>query len=422
MDLDRSSDGEEEVDDAVAPTVDEPDETDECAYPDEPEPDEDVKHEDDGAPASSRGSCKPAPAKRRRTVTKSSGFQFSFLTLKRQAWPEAKVAIVDLFCCIGGYSTGAVQAGHSIALAVDNDPVALAVHEANHPETKHVVMELGPDTEETLVALIRETVGDRPFHLHGSPPCTKLSCMQGVFKGHRSAADVREGMRLVHWYFDLVRRLNPVSWTFEQVAFTAIMEELDKLKRSNPSFFDYMKVQMADFGVPQTRTRLIGGIPHMIDRIRHLPSLRVTTHVGIAEVLTPPPHTVYIRDSSCGRKTDDTLTVQLPDGTFSNPEAQKGLRPLSEPVYTVMSSCSHTWVDLQFRTVRKINGPEALAMQTFPTDYKFPCKRVDQIKGIGNAIPCLFARKLMSDYRMPPGRATASTTAAAAAASRDPTA
>ena len=122
MDSDRSSDSEEEVDDAVALTVDE---TDECAYPDEPEPDEDVKREDDGAPASSRGSCKPATAKRRRTVTKSSGFQFSFLTLKRQAWPEAKVAIVDLFCCIGGYSTGAVQAGHSIALAVDDAGVRL---------------------------------------------------------------------------------------------------------------------------------------------------------------------------------------------------------------------------------------------------------------------------------------------------------
>jgi len=330
------------------------------------------------------------------------GYKFSLLTMNRNTWNTTNVDIVDLFCSIGGYSTGATQAGHRIALAIDNDETALAVHSANHPEARHVNMELGPDCEEELVKLIEEVVGGRPFHLHGSPPCTKLSGMQAALKGCRHESDVKEGMRLVYWYFDLVKRLKPITWTFEQVAFQGILYELGSLKRHKPLFFDFLKVQMADFGVPQTRTRIIGGIPHMIDRLRHNSELRVTAHIGVADAITPPDGTVYIRDSSYGRKTDQELTTQLPDGAYVNEQAEKTIRPTTQPAYTVMSSCSHTWLDEQFRTIRKINGIESLAIQTFPANYLLPCNRKDQTKGIGNAIPCLFARKLMSDYRIPP--------------------
>lgn len=64
---------------------------------------------------------------------------------------QTGVVLVDLFACIGGFSTGAAQAGHAVVLAVDCDPVSLSVHAENHPHYRHVEMWLGPDTEDELV-------------------------------------------------------------------------------------------------------------------------------------------------------------------------------------------------------------------------------------------------------------------------------
>lgn len=51
--------------------------------------------------------------------------------------------VIDLFCGAGGFSTGAKQAGAKIAIAIDTWDIALDVHKHNHPNTKHLNMELG---------------------------------------------------------------------------------------------------------------------------------------------------------------------------------------------------------------------------------------------------------------------------------------
>ena len=232
------------------------------------------------------------------------------------------VNIVDLFCCIGGFSTGATQAGHKVVLAVDGDEIALAAHEANHPQTKHACMWLSEDTEEELVALMMEALPKNaqgqfePWHLHGSPPCQKFSAMQ-CCKGKASTeedrdARIKEGMEMVVWYMAFVERcrrdFNLVGWTFEEVANGELLGELADMRspgsnqkqcafatslkygnRSRASWFDYEVFQFAEFGVPQTRTRVIGGSPFLINRMRHTASLRVSKPVSIAEAVPDIP-------------------------------------------------------------------------------------------------------------------------------------
>jgi DNA (cytosine-5)-methyltransferase 1 len=49
-------------------------------------------------------------------------------------------AIIDGFAGGGGTSTGIEMAlGRSPDIAINHDPVALAMHEANHPDTRHIV-------------------------------------------------------------------------------------------------------------------------------------------------------------------------------------------------------------------------------------------------------------------------------------------
>lgn len=96
--------------------------------------------------------------------------------------------IVDLFAGGGGASVGISAAlGLEPDIAVNHDPIALAVHEANHPWTRHLqadVWEVDP----------REATGGRPvWLLWSSPDCTGHSKAKGGKprdRGQRSLADV----------------------------------------------------------------------------------------------------------------------------------------------------------------------------------------------------------------------------------------
>lgn len=101
---------------------------------------------------------------------------------------------VDLFCGIGAFAAGAVQWGLVPVLAIDSDDEALDIFRNNFDsdETQLLNMFLGrPGHEDMLYDLIERVVGfDMPWHLHASPP-----------------------RHLVGWTLELIKRLNPISWS-----------------------------------------------------------------------------------------------------------------------------------------------------------------------------------------------------------------
>ena len=155
------------------------------------------------------------------------------------------VEVVDLFCGGGGFSTGAIQGGAKVVLAIDNWKPALKVHHANHPNVPTAEIELGGSIVETAVFIREHLTPGSHFHLHGSPPCQALS--------NASNRDSEEGMVLVNWFIDLVRYMKPNSWSMENVI--PVAKKIDKHRPGTP----YVKLNSADFGVPQTRNRIFAG-------------------------------------------------------------------------------------------------------------------------------------------------------------------
>ena len=155
---------------------------------------------------------------------------------------KKKIVVVDLFAEAGGFSTGAVQAGAVLALAMDLWNLAMLVHHANHPHTPFIQHELG-DLDADL-ALIRKYVQpyiDMGYHfqfLLRSPPCQALS--------NASSRDPREGLPMVMHYLDLVEMLQPDSWSMENVV---------PVRRFLPEDIPSVVLDSADFGVPQRRRR-----------------------------------------------------------------------------------------------------------------------------------------------------------------------
>jgi DNA (cytosine-5)-methyltransferase 1 len=100
-----------------------------------------------------------------------SGFDFRELPVSRLRPGEI---VVDLFAGGGGASTGLEQAlGRPVDIAINHNPIALAMHAANHPFTRHLAEDVWEADPRKLVA------GRAVGWMHASPDCTHFSQAKG---------------------------------------------------------------------------------------------------------------------------------------------------------------------------------------------------------------------------------------------------
>ena len=75
--------------------------------------------------------------------------------------------VVDLFAGLGGFSAGAVAAGATVELVVDNDHVPLKLLAANVPNTRVKLTTLGPKAD--CVDFLPEPAADLHVHSRQQP-------------------------------------------------------------------------------------------------------------------------------------------------------------------------------------------------------------------------------------------------------------
>ena len=171
---------------------------------------------------------------------------------------------VELFCCSGGFSLGAHEAGFDVACAYDFDPILTSSWSKNFP---NIPLHLR-DVSILDGGEITAAAGDDVSLLFGGPPCQGFSSI-----GRRDKKDDRR--RLLHHFFRLVAEIRPRTFVMENVkglSFANAREELDGALAQVPR--DYvvspkMILDAADFGAATKRQRLfiIGYDPERCDRI-----------------------------------------------------------------------------------------------------------------------------------------------------------
>lgn len=171
--------------------------------------------------------------------------------------------VVDNFAGGGGASTGMEAAlGRGADIAINHSPQAIAMHRANHPNTKHFcenILEVDP----------KEACGGRPVGLAWfSPDCTHFSRAKG-------GRPVKKEIRGLAWVV--------VRWAREVRPRVIILENVEEFqtwgplnadnrpdpKRAGETFqqwcgqltdlgytVDFKSLIAADFGTPTTRKRL----------------------------------------------------------------------------------------------------------------------------------------------------------------------
>ena len=258
-------------------------------------------------------------------------------------------------------------------LAVDSDPLLLATHARNHPDCRHNCCELPHE-------LPLPTSGN--WHLHGSPPCTKLSIMQPL----QDEQEREHAVDLVAWFLKVALTSGCSSWSMEQVAHSAVRAQLAALKSKHPLKVDWIVIDAVDFEVPQHRRRLIAGPPFLIANLRSFRSKK--RKLCVRDVIPHPPRE-FIRNSLYSRpdpQTGEKLEVPLKDK----------LRSVDEPCFTVLASGHAKWASQDGTVLRHLKGHEKALIQTFPQDYKLPKSKEMSLIGVGNAVPPRLAEILLA--------------------------
>lgn len=171
--------------------------------------------------------------------------------------------IVDSFAGGGGASTGIAQAtGREVDIAINHDPIAIAMHKANHPETRHYlesVWDVDP----------KDAVGDKPVGLMWlSPDCTHFSKAKGGkpksrkirslawlavkwAKSVRPRVIILENVEEFQTWGPLLDNGHPCPKRKGQT-FNLFIKQLQRLGYK----VDWRELRACDYGAPTTRKRL----------------------------------------------------------------------------------------------------------------------------------------------------------------------
>jgi DNA (cytosine-5)-methyltransferase 1 len=160
--------------------------------------------------------------------------------------------IVDLFAGAGGLSEGFRQAGFEVIAGTDHDPDATATYELNFPEAQVLVGDVRtPGIREQVLEAARGV-----DVVVGGPPCQAFS---QVRNHTRLIDDPRNA--LYREFVHIVGETLPSAFLMENVPGMAQMGIKEQVVTDLCLDGEYMVtpqlVDAADFGVPQTRKRLL---------------------------------------------------------------------------------------------------------------------------------------------------------------------
>jgi len=335
---------------------------------------------------------------------------------------------VSLFSGAGGLDLGVERAGYSVALAVENDPVAVATLNRNRSDWFPDLGEVAPlDVialePEDVLDMLGVTAGDIDL-LVGGPPCVAFSKSGFHLEYKREGRDPKAN--LLEYYLDYLKALQPRAFLMENVFGLAY-------RNQSRAFFDALCVGIrqagyslthgvlnaADYGVPQNRQRLflIGS------RDGRELTLPAATHWGAHERRRPPANVARLAPHITAGEVLRELVTEPEEGEAVNgkwghllPEIPPGGNYLHytqeqghpQPLFKWRS---RYWTfllkldpDRPAPTLqgqpgpyvgpfhwdnRRIRVPELRRLHGFPDDYVFEGTRRDVVLQVGNAVPPL---------------------------------
>lgn len=329
-----------------------------------------------------------------------------------------KYNVIDLFCGAGGLHIGFERAGYNINLCIDNNDLVERTHKRNF---SYIPM-LNRDISCISTEEIKDICNSKIDVIIGGPPCQGFSTIGNRSSSNptkRGRADSRN--ELVLAYARIVAEIKPKFIVMENVKGILTMKDgayidtvISELRRVGYNV-DYKVVNMADYGIPQIRERviIIGnrlGLPVEFPKPTHSDNPEddlfpwnscwdvikdladIEDDPGINHVAlkhTPKNIARYKLIPEGGRLPEAQLSSELYRKNFGN--TYKRLSR-SRPALTMVPGNDafpiHPTLD------RSLTVREAARIQTFPDHVIFEGNRRQQGHQVGNAVPPVFSKLL----------------------------
>jgi len=327
-------------------------------------------------------------------------------------------SVIDLFCGAGGLHIGFEQSGFDIKLCIDNNALVEKTHKRNFPN----IPMINRDICAVQVDEMRNFIENSIDVIIGGPPCQGFSTI-----GKRASSDPqkRQGSdsrnELVLTYAHIISELKPKFIVMENVKGILTMKNgsyldtvLTKLRQAGYNV-DYKLINMADYGVPQIRERVIIlgnslGLPvefpiadhaetpvdnlkpwadcwSVISDLENVGDNPSFNHVALKH--TPPIIERYKLIPEGGRLPEDSLPAEIYRKNFGNTYKRLSRK---RPALTMVPG--NDAFPIHPTLNRSLTVREAARIQTFSDDMIFEGNRRQQGHQVGNAVPPLFSYKL----------------------------
>lgn len=340
--------------------------------------------------------------------------------------PRRIFTATELFAGGGGLAVGLRRAGVRPITAVENNSAAAATFRANHPD----VMLIEKDIRKVTASELTGEKCQKIDILAACPPCQGFTSLTSKYRRND------ERNQLINDVTRLALELKPSAIMLENVPGLAkrglpLLNDLLSQLEEVGYVVNWDVLQVADFGVPQTRRRLVvlAGLGFKIDmpdpthdRFGRdgLPTWRT-----LQDVIANRGQARSFADARPGTDNDgsgwhvvrrlgdanlERLRHAVPGGgrgqipTHLRPACHRdsdsgfsntyGRMSWDQPSVTITAGCLSPSKGRFGHPdeLRTISLREAATLQTFPEDYRFVGDRIDAACSIvGNALPCLFA-------------------------------
>nr|WP_239588320.1 DNA cytosine methyltransferase [Gracilibacillus alcaliphilus] len=316
-----------------------------------------------------------------------------------------------MFSGCGGLSEGLKQAGFDVRVAVEIDEETSKTYKLNHSETIMINKDIKKVNHQEILESVQ---GNKIDLIAGCPPCQGFSKIGNLQK--KGYDDERN--ELILEFYRVIKEILPDFIMMENVPGLRNYEKfkwvVDELK-SLGYFIDYRVVDIADYGVPQRRKRLVllGSKLQLIqipDKI-NLPTKTVRDfifHLPKPKESDDPFHKIH---SSHSKKIEKIISMIPRDGGSRKELPKKywlechkkenigysdvyGRLSWDKVSSTITGGCMNPSKGrfLHPEENRSITAREAALLQTFPQNYQFSVtKKVSLAQMIGNAFPPKFS-------------------------------